>query len=268
MQRPIKLLSTDFDGTLHEESENPPIPFPAQEIIGRLQSKGMIWVINTGRDLPSLLSSLDRARLPNWPDFVVTVEREIHERRDSEYVGLAEWNARCGQEHERVFAQVRPDVPRLADWINGRFEAKVYEDAYSPLCLIAQSSQDADVIHDYLDGYCGGIPDLTVVRNHIYARLSHANYNKGSALSEIARRVGVTPDETAAAGDQMNDLPMLSTTRARWLIAPSNAVEEVKAQVRQQDGYVSDEPHGFGLARGLERIEATCRGDKRQRSAN
>jgi len=261
MHCPIKLLSTDFDGTLHEESANPPVPHPAQKIIGRLQSKGVIWVINTGRDLPSLLDSLDRARLQNQPDFVVTVEREIHERRDSAYVGLTEWNARCGQAHERVFAQVRPDVPRLADWINCRFKAKVYEDPYSPLCLIAQSSQDADAIHEYLEGYCGGIPGLTVVRNHIYARLCHADYNKGSALTEIARRLGVTPDGTVAAGDHLNDLPMLSTTRAKWLIAPSNAVEEVKTLVRQQNGYVSDEPHGFGLACGLERIEANCFGD-------
>ncbi|MBI2947035.1 MAG: HAD hydrolase family protein [Verrucomicrobia bacterium] len=261
MHDPIKLLSTDFDGTLHEESDEPPIPFPAQRMIGRMQARGVIWVINTGRDLPSLLDSLVRARFPNRPDFVVTVEREIHERRDSTYIGWADWNSRCGKAHERIFAQVRSDMPRLANWINRRFEAKVYEDTYSPLCLIAQSSQDADVIHDYLNDYCSNVPNLTVVRNHIYARLSHADYNKGSALAEIARRVGVTPGETAAAGDHLNDLPMLSTTRARWLIAPSNAVEQVKALVRQQNGYVSDQPHGYGLARGLEQIEMSCRCD-------
>ena len=254
MDYPIKLLSTDFDGTLHADFEEPRVALAAQRMISELQDKGAVWVINTGRELPSLLESLEQARLSIRPDYVVTVEREIHERREARYTGLADWNSRCGLAHEQLFAHVESDVPRLAGWISSRFEAKVYSDAYSPLCLIAQSSPDADIIHDYLNGYCRTVPNLTVVRNHIYARLSHADYNKGSALAEIAHRRGITSDQIVAAGDHLNDLPMLSSVFARWLIAPSNAVEEVKESVRQQNGYVSDEPYGYGLARGLEII--------------
>jgi hypothetical protein len=50
----------------------------------------------------------------------------------------------------------------------------------------------------------------------------------------------------------MNDLPMLRRERARWLVAPSNAIESVKESVRQQGGFVSEEPNGYGVARGLE----------------
>ncbi len=128
----------------------------------------------------------------------------------------------------------------------------MYEDSYSPFCLIAEDNRDADLIHEYLQAYCAQVPRLTVVRNDVYARFSHEAYSKGTALSEIARRLGVSSDHILAAGDHLNDLPMLSQKRARWLVAPSNAVELVKEAVRRQAGFVSDEPHGHGVARGLE----------------
>src|SRR6266550_7556587 len=48
MSAPIKLISTDFDGTLFAEFQNPPIPKSVELIIARLQARGSKWVINTG----------------------------------------------------------------------------------------------------------------------------------------------------------------------------------------------------------------------------
>src|ERR1019366_9106863 len=61
MSLPIRLISTDFDGTLFAEFESPPIPEPVQELIGELQSRGAKWGINTGRDMSSLMEALARA---------------------------------------------------------------------------------------------------------------------------------------------------------------------------------------------------------------
>jgi hypothetical protein len=91
-----------------------------------------------------------------------------------------------------------------------------------------------------------------VVRNDVYARFSHRDFNKGSALGEIGRLLQVSSDDTFAAGDHLNDLPMLSRDHARWLAAPDNAVEAVKKAVRRQNGYVSQLSHGHGVADGLE----------------
>ena len=99
---------------------------------------------------------------------------------------------------------------------------------------------------------CRETPQLAVVRNDVYARFSHASYNKGTALAEIARQLGVSRDETFAAGDHLNDLPMLCGTYARCVVAPDNAVPAVKEIVRQQNGYISHQPWGHGVARGLE----------------
>jgi len=251
-QPPFQVVSTDFDGTLYADFENPPVPLDLQILIGRLQQRGVKWVINTGRDLSSLMETLGRAHLSIRPDYLVVVEREVYVHEGSRYVPLEPWNSECGRVHLELFAKVREDLPELFAWVNGRFKASVYSDPYSPFCLIAENNEDADAIEEFLTRYAGRIPDLTLVRNDVYARFSHSAYSKGTALGEIARQLGIGSDRVLAAGDHLNDLSMLSLNHARWLIAPANAIEIVKAQVLQQGGYVSSEPHGFGVVRGLE----------------
>src|ERR1051325_11228952 len=89
---PIRLISTDFDGTLHAEHEDPPVHHDLQELIASLQVRGAKWVINTGRDLGSLMETLGRARLHIKPDYVVVVEREIYCHQEARFMDLAEWN--------------------------------------------------------------------------------------------------------------------------------------------------------------------------------
>jgi hydroxymethylpyrimidine pyrophosphatase-like HAD family hydrolase len=252
MALPIQIISTDFDGTLYTDFENPPVPKDLQILIGRLQQQGTKWVINTGRDLSSLMETLGRARLSIRPDYLVVVEREVYVHEGSRYVPLEPWNSECERVHRKLFESVQPDVPGLFDWVNGRFKASVYADPYSPFCLIADNNDDADAIEEFLSEYCESIPDLVLVRNDVYARFSHAAYSKGTALREIGCQLGVRPEYVLAAGDHLNDLSMLSLEYARWLVAPSNAIDVVKEQVVRQGGYVSDEPHGYGVVRGLE----------------
>jgi len=251
MTLPIKLISTDFDGTLFAEFENPPIPEALQELIGDLQRQGVKWVINTGRDMSGLMESLARAHVAIKPDYLVLVEREIHRHEDSQYVGLADWNDECRRVHAELFVRVRADLPRLVSWVNSRFDATVYEDAYSPFCLIAGNNGDADAINHYLDEYCLEVPGLKVMRNDVYARFCHEKYNKGTALEEIGRLLGIGASHTFAAGDHFNDVPMLQQRYARFLMAPANALDTVKAGVLKQSGFVSPKPHGHGVAEAL-----------------
>ena len=118
--------------------------------------------------------------------------------------------------------------------------------------MIAENNEDADAIQVFLESYVAQIPQLTLVRNDVYARFSHVGYNKGTALAEIARQLGISRDETLAAGDHLNDLPMLCGTFTRCVVAPDNAVPLVKDTVRKQDGHISHQPWGHGVARGLE----------------
>jgi hydroxymethylpyrimidine pyrophosphatase-like HAD family hydrolase len=251
MNLPIKLISTDFDGTLFAEFENPPIPERLQQLIGDLQARGAKWAINTGREMSSLMEALARAKIAVEPDYLVLVEREIHQHQDSRYVALEDWNSACARAHAELFARVLPYLPDIIAWISARFHAQIYDDAYSPFCLIAGNNGDADVIHKYLNEYARKIPHLAVVRNDVYARFCHVAYNKGTALAELTRRLGLSCEDVFATGDHLNDLPMLSRSYARWLAAPANAVFEVKDAVRRQEGFVSELPCGHGVADAL-----------------
>lgn len=252
MSPPIKLISTDFDGTIFAEFENPPIPGRLVSLIGELQAKGAKWVINTGRDMSSLMEALARSKIPIQPDFLVLVEREIHKHDGVRYAPILEWNQACDRDHAELFARVRPEVAALMDWVNSQFHATVYEDAYSPFCLIAGNNGEADLIHARMDEFCARFPGLTVVRNDVYARFSHARYNKGTALAELSRRLDLAREDVFAAGDHLNDLPMLKSEFATRLAAPHNAIPQVKDIVKQQHGFVSQFTCGNGVAEGLE----------------
>ncbi|MCX7723423.1 MAG: HAD hydrolase family protein [Verrucomicrobiae bacterium] len=252
MTRDIKLISTDFDGTLFAEFENPPIPVRLQQLLAQLQSRGAKWVVNTGRDMSGLMEALGRANASVQPDFIVLVEREIYVRDGAKFVPHASWNDKCTRLHQELFERIRPDVPRLADWITSRFKATVYQDPYSPLCLLAGNNGDADQIYEFLDQYARTVPGLTVVRNDVYARFSHEAFSKGTALAEIARLLGLRPEQVFAVGDHLNDLPMLKLEHARWLAAPANAIAQVKQAVAAQNGYIASMPHGNGVAEALE----------------
>lgn len=252
MTLPLELISTDFDGTLHADFEAPPVPEDLQDLIASLQQQGARWVINTGRDLTGVMEGIARARLRIKPDFLVTVERDIHVHTGSQYEPCADWNDGCRRAHEEVFARVQCDLPRLRTWVGERFRATLYQDEFSPFCLIAENNEDADEIQRFLDEYCASVPELVLVRNDVYARFSHTSYNKGTALGEIARQLGVSRERVFAAGDHLNDLPMLDGKFASCVAAPDNAVPQVKALVRRQQGYVSHQPWGHGVARALE----------------
>lgn len=249
---PIKLISTDFDGTLFAEFENPPVPLLLQNLIGDLQARGAKWVINTGRDMSSLMETLGRAQIAIEPDYLVLVEREIHAHKDSQYLALEPWNRDCSQMHDEVFKRIRGDLPAIVQWINARFHARIYEDPYSPLCLIAGNVMEADAIHCYLNSYCETVGRLTVVRNDVYIRFSHDAFNKGTALAELTRRLGFKSNGVFAIGDHLNDLPMLSRNYAHHLAAPSNAIDSVKELVRREGGYVSSFERGRGVLDALQ----------------
>ncbi|HEX4343862.1 MAG TPA: HAD hydrolase family protein, partial [Verrucomicrobiae bacterium] len=80
-----------------------------------------------------------------------------------------------------------------------------------------------------------------------------------TALTELAKRLHIKPEEIFAAGDHLNDLSMLTQKCARWVAAPANAVEAVKKAVRLENGIVSDLKHGYGVADALRRALASAK---------
>lgn len=248
----LRLISTDFDGTIHADFSHGPVPVALQERLKRFQSAGTLWVINTGRDLASLMESIGRSRMQVIPDYVVAVEREIYRHVGGHFEPVQPWNDRCHRDHAVIFSNYKSELKALAESLEERFDATFYADGWSPLCVIARSNSQMDAIQAEFDTFSEAVPELVSVRNDVYSRLSHRDYSKGTALAEIQQLTGRSAAETFAAGDHLNDLPMLQPQFARWIATPSNGLPAVKAQVASHGGYIAARTCGDGVLEALD----------------
>ena len=228
------------------------MPRALQTQLAQLQAAGAQWVINTGRTLDDLHLGLGRAQLSVQPDYVVVVEREVFHCVNGGYEPFTEWNAACARTQAALFARIAARLPELFDWIHLHYDANVFEDEWSPFCLIARDNQDADGIQEHVDLFFADEPHLTFVRNDIYGRLSHSDFTKGTALSELARQLSIPREGIFVAGDHWNDLSMLQPDRAEWIVAPANAVDAVRAHMESINGFIAHSPCGEGVLEGLE----------------
>ena len=100
----IRLLSTDFDGTLVDHFASPPVAPALFALFADLQRCGALWAVNTGRDLAFALDGLRQFEFPMEPDYILTNEREIfHRNPHGEWQDYGDWNLRCIQAHDRMF---------------------------------------------------------------------------------------------------------------------------------------------------------------------
>jgi len=247
----IRLISTDFDGTLFADQEVPPVPKELEQYLKNLQSNGTVVVINTGRDIRGVLSALEQIETSFTPDYLVVVEREIYKYENGKYVGLESWNDYSRKCHENVFLSYVKEIAELFNLIRSKWNIKVFSDEYSPLCIVANSNEQADEVDYVVTQWCKEHPGLAFMRNHIYARLCSSEFNKGEALRYIQKLLNISIDKTFAAGDELNDLQMLKPDFAKYLAAPGNAISELKSAVLQYGGYVSNLNYGHGLLDSL-----------------
>ena len=108
------------------------------------------------------------------------------------------------------------------------------------------------IIQQFVEKQISNEPLLTFVRNDIYARLSHIEYTKGTALNEVARLLNIPCEGILAAGDHWNDISMLQPNCAQWIVAPANAITKVAQHVKSIDGFLANSDSGQGVLEGLE----------------
>jgi HAD superfamily hydrolase (TIGR01484 family) len=253
----IKLLSTDFDGTLVEHGARPPVAPELFEALVALQSKGVLWAINTGRVLWHIESGIHEFGFPLAPDFVLTSEREIFRRTtDGKWEDYGDWNKRCAADHDWLFSQASP---LLAD-IHARFDRESWAhfefDGDHMVGIVTDTDAQMDDVCAFLETERLRVPEFNFMRNTIYLRFCHEAYSKGTALGELARLVGIEREEIFAAGDHYNDLPMLDGRFAEYTACPANAVEAVKRSVAEAGGYVAQRNCSFGIVEALHHFGA------------
>ena len=254
MSHHLRLLSLDFDGTMVGpwRDGKAAVSEGLVSCLAALRKKGALLAINTGRTLALVDQAIEL--FPAIPDFALTTEREIFRWTADGWEPFSEWNQRCLQDHEELFIEAELLLAEIEAYIESERRARLHREFGRVVGLIAHTDADMDRIVDYLRLQCRRVANLSFQRNSIYLRFCHAVYDKGSVLKALQSRLGIHPNETFAAGDNFNDLPMLNPGVAQHLACPANSVEEVKTAVRNFGGYVADLAGGDGVAEALRRL--------------
>lgn len=246
-----KLVCTDFDGTLAGENPDEPL---APEFFRWLSTSRKVseisWVVATGRSWESLRGALLTHEAPLMPDWIVTVEREIHQVKEGQAHSLEAWNKCCTETHQALFGRHGALLERIEREIGSTDEVTVIPDA-GAIGLIAGSKESIQRTDALVNEIIREHPEISTVRNGPYFRFAHVDYHKGSCLAEIQKLLDLPSSSTFIAGDNLNDLPMLQRKFGHFLACPSNSVPEVITQVKKEGGYIASQEAGSGIAEAL-----------------
>ena len=257
----IRLVSTDFDGTLIAIGSNGRCPPNFAAILEEHNRCGGLWAINTGRSLNHVIDGLELFNAPVAPDFLLTNEREIYRRtNDGHWTSYGDWNSISRRRHGELFEQALEMfafVERLAQ--ESEQITILYEEEL-PAGLVTSSEEVMEIVACTIQREAERLPDFSFQRNSIYLRFCHRDYHKGSALGELCRLEGIEPDAVFAAGDHFNDLSMLDGSFAKMTACPANAIDPVKQLVLRSQGYIADKCWADGIAEALEFYENVTRG--------
>ncbi len=242
----IRLLVSDVDGTLVDKDKK--LTPAVADAVGRLEAAGIAFTIISARPRSGMMPiadtlGIDRPMGAFNGGIVFTRDGAVMEhhvidpavaRGIFEIVGGAEvdrwvfandeWHASTDQgvhvEHERLASNQEPVVQASFD---GLLEAAD---------KITFVSDDADLLRDLHEKAAARFGDrATIVQSQTYyLDVTALQANKGDGITALTAAIDIPLAETAAIGDQANDLPMLAL--ASVSVAMGNAPDAVKAKAR------------------------------------
>jgi len=177
MRSPIRLLSTDFDGTLVTRFSEPVFNSQCIELIRELQDAGAIWAINTGRSVDLLEKGLAEFALPIRPDFILTTERDVFRpaQNGEKWEPFGDWNQRCARDHADLFSSADSVLAEFVDFATNQTKARLLYNSEGLEGLAAENEEEMDRIADFIRQARAGHPKLDYQRNGVYLRFCHAD---------------------------------------------------------------------------------------------
>ena len=261
----IKLIASDVDGTLVKDSSKEIYPeiFP---VIKKLKSKGVIMAIASGRQYHSIAAMF----APVKDDLIFIAENGAHIRCRDTDIDIVKMNRTDAEDMVRFLRGLK-DTDLIVSYPGvTRIESK--NQAFIDLIRYGYNN-NVEVVDDVL-GFEEDIIKLAVYRKGSirelgesviipkYEKICHCfmageewvdfvdfRVDKGRALRSVMDFFHIKKEETAAFGDNGNDVTMLETAGLSYAV--SNAPDDVKNKaVRICGGYEEE-----GVLKELIKIE-------------
>ena len=250
---PIRLLSTDFDGTLAGGSWGEKCAPTLYEEIDSVARMGGLWVVNTGRSLESALDGVSRLSAPVTPHYILTSERHIYKpHAKGGWHDYGDWNRICREQHDLLFSRSGQFFENLRSLASGYDGISILENLSGvPEGLVAENEGLLDRFILEMAAIAGKPVEFHYQRSNIYLRFCHLRYDKGSSLAELSRLLDMPTTGILAIGDHQNDISMLFGEVAAMVACPVNAHSSVKETVERAGGHVSALEAGEGTAEAI-----------------
>lgn len=250
--KPSFILSFDFDGTLVHPESMPPFHPGLGQMIQQLRAQGAAWVINTGRTLQHTLQGLAQYGIFMEPDYIIAVECDIYRPGlFGKWTDFGGWNKQARKAHKNFVKEHQPSLDAIRKMVEQETSGSFITGDFGELGIVSSNEEEMDQISAYIDSHAAQFPDIGYHRNGIYLRFSHSGYSKGTALSELARLLGLDATRCFAAGDNHNDLSMLDPRHARMIATPGNGLPAVKQHVAGHGGFVAGKVASEGMMEAL-----------------
>ncbi len=260
------LMCTDLDGTLLKDDKT--VSKENREAIEYFKAEGGYFTFVTGR-VPCISGSIVEKVRPNAP-FGCTNGGGVFDHEKGEYVYMKT----VPESVREIVAEVEKQLPEvgfqydMADTIYfcrendtmANFRANTgienicrdYRTISGPIAKIIFGTKD-DAVMEKLIELINNHPRANEVNGirseHDLYDLVPKGADKGVAVEELAKHLGIDINKTIAVGDYLNDIPMIE--KAGVGIAMANALPEVKAAA----DYVTVSNEENAIARIISDIE-------------
>lgn len=261
----IRLVVTDMDGTLLDDHKRTPPGL--KEALARLAERGILFIPASGRQYATLERDFTgltdgMAFIAENGAYVVRDGRELSsdplERAD--VVRVVEAVRRLAASGADVGVVVCGKRAAYTERADEAFLAEVrrYYLRHEPVADV--TAVDDDVIKVAVYAFTSAeetvAPALAgfrathqvVVSGQHWVDIMTPTANKGTALRRLQRELGITPAQTMAFGDYLNDLELLDA--AEWSFAMEGAHPEVIARAR----YLAPSNNENGVLRTVARV--------------
>jgi len=212
-------------------------------LLNRLESRGLAWCINSGRDLPDQLGVLKLSQamgLQHVPVGLVCSESLAYLHKKGQFLPMEPWNTRAMHDLIRLHVRVRERLKPHQDWLETQFKPKgVYTGEHYTAYQLQEDGDASRRLCSELEALLAGLPGLMLTRNGPWVAVLLKRLGKGNTLRAFAKALGIAPSEIVAVGDQYNDLNMLDGLAAHHMGCPENAIPEVVDRVLKSGGHVA-----------------------------
>ncbi|MBQ7067398.1 MAG: HAD family phosphatase [Lachnospiraceae bacterium] len=262
----VKLIATDVDGTLVKDSSKE-VDERYIEVIKRLTDKGIYFIVASGRQYGSIRKMFEQAGNEllfigeNGAHIVINGETVSMTKMDRAYVEgiMVDLRSYYKDNCHVVASTTNGCLIESKDESFIRLMSEEYRNDVRLTKDILAEGQDILKLAIYKKGGIRHIGESylipkwkdkvkTCMAGEEWVDFMDFSVDKGNALQFVQRKLGISPEETMAFGDNNNDLGLLQAAGESYAV--ENAVKELKEKAK----YICKGYEELGVYQVLERL--------------